>query len=339
MLTTMTSGSGRRRWAAALIVCAVLPMVSLDRAGGAATKHSAAPAATTAADAGPACSRGEAFARRHPGWVCSFDDEFDATTHDAHQLDRSKWLVQQTATSGFSSGPPGQQACYRDDPRNVWVSNGRLHLSARAKARPFNCPTVDVLSPFGFHAGSHFRTRYTAGEVSTFRRFAQAYGRFAVRARIPATRRPGLQETFWLWPVDPRKYGTHGWSGEIDFAEFYSSFARHVIPYVHYLLPGKSAQPARYWNQVTARCPIRRGKFNTYVARWRPGVIRLMVNGTTCLTDRYRALNVSPPAPFDQPFIVALTQALGQGANAFNRRSTPLPATTTIAWVRVWRRG
>ena len=41
------------------------------------------------------------------------------------------------------------------------------------------------------------------------------------------------------------------------------------------------------------------------------------------------------PAPFDQPFIVALTQALGVGANAVTA-ATPLPATTQIDYVRVW---
>jgi hypothetical protein len=47
--------------------------------------------------------------------------------------------------------------------------------------------------------------------------------------------------------------------------------------------------------------------------------------------------NVQSPAPFNQPFFVALTQALGVGSNAYNPALTPLPATTTIDYMRVWK--
>jgi beta-glucanase (GH16 family) len=271
--------------------------------------------------------------------VCTFDDEFDRTTHDAHHLIKKEWLPQLTADSGFRTGPPSEPACYISSHHNIWVSNGRLHLRVRKFPRVFSCATADGLSPWLIKDASAYPTHYTAGSVSTFDRFAQEYGRFAVRARVPKTRQPGLHEALWLWPSHPRRYGTGGASGEIDFAEFYSNFAKHVIPYVHYLLgPGNHNSDA-YWNTVTARCPIRWGRFNTYVARWRPGIIRLTVNGATCLTNRYRAANVAPPAPFNQPFIIALTAGLGQTANALNRHATPFPATTTIAWVRVWKRG
>jgi hypothetical protein len=38
--------------------------------------------------------------------------------------------------------------------------------------------------------------------------------------------------------------------------------------------------------------------------------------------------------PFNEPFFIALTQALGVGTNAFSSTSTPLPATTEVDWVR-----
>jgi hypothetical protein len=55
------------------------------------------------------------------------------------------------------------------------------------------------------------------------------------------------------------------------------------------------------------------------------------------VTDDYAASNVAAPAPFDQPFFIALTQALGVGTNSFNPATTPLPATTSIDYVRVWK--
>jgi hypothetical protein len=46
---------------------------------------------------------------------------------------------------------------------------------------------------------------------------------------------------------------------------------------------------------------------------------------------------VSSPAPFDQPFFILLTQALGVGTNQFDPATTPLPATTSVDYVRVWK--
>jgi hypothetical protein len=41
--------------------------------------------------------------------------------------------------------------------------------------------------------------------------------------------------------------------------------------------------------------------------------------------------------PFDQPFMVVLTQALGITTNEFDPATTPLPATTQVDYVRVWK--
>jgi hypothetical protein len=44
------------------------------------------------------------------------------------------------------------------------------------------------------------------------------------------------------------------------------------------------------------------------------------------------------PEPFNQPFFLNITAALGMGLNAVNGH-TPMPATTRINWVRVWQYG
>jgi beta-glucanase (GH16 family) len=97
-----------------------------------------------------------------------------------------------------------------------------------------------------------------------------------------------------------------------------------------------TALPAPY-NQPGMNCRIAVGEFNTYTVMWQPGQIVLQVNGNNCIVDNYTATNVAPPAPFDQPFFLALTQGLGIGNNAFVAGVTPLPATTTVDYVRVWK--
>jgi beta-glucanase (GH16 family) len=247
-------------------------------------------------------------------WECTFIEDFDG---DA--LDGSRWIAQQTANSSFTSGVE----CNMDSPDNVWVGDGALHLTARKEAEPFTCQ-----DPKG-----DFTTQYTAGSVSTFQRWSQAYGRFEVRATFPATAVKGLQSAIWLWPDNPTKYGSWPTSGEIDIAEEYSLNSDRVIPYIHYTPWGGDAKATNNYCLIADV-----GEFHTYVAEWTTKTISIIYDGKVCTIDNWNpALPLMKPQPFDQPFMVALTQALGLGKNAFDPAVTPLPATTEVDYVHVWK--
>jgi beta-glucanase (GH16 family) len=258
-------------------------------------------------------------------WTCTFDDEFDTTTGDPAALNTSWWVPQVTTTSGYTTGPLLDEACYVNSTNNISVSGGALHLTVRKEAAPFMC-------------GS-FTTQYTAGMVSTYTGFNQTYGRFEVRALLPQTTATGLQETLWLWPINDTLYGPWPDSGEVDFAEFYSDYSDLDVPYIHYNYSSSTVNPATDTNTVTAtNCQIALSQYNDYAVVWTPGSFTITINGNTCLTDNYLPDDgLASPAPFDQPFFIALTQALGIGANAFDPATTPLPATTLIDYVRVWK--
>jgi beta-glucanase (GH16 family) len=258
-------------------------------------------------------------------WQCSFDDEFDAGTGDADALKTAWWTPQATSTSGYHTGAIGALACYLDSPDTIAVSGGALHLTVRKLAAPVQC-------------GS-FQTQYAAGMVTTVHSFSQTYGRFEVRALLPQTTAAGLQETLWLWPANSARYGA-AWpdSGEVDFAEFYSRDSGLDVPNVHYNYDPATINAATHTNLVTAYCPIDPARYNDYAVVWSPGNFTITVDGSTCLIDNYTPdAGLTTPQPFDQPFFIALTQALGIGTNAFNPSTTPLPATTSIDYVRVWR--
>ncbi len=246
-------------------------------------------------------------------WTCSFDDEFSGP-----MLDATKWTPQVTATSGYHSGIE----CFVNSPNNVAVASGYLFLIARKEAAPFTCT-----SPFGAYT-----TQYTSGMVTTAGNFSQAYGRFEVRASLSPAKVAGLQTSFWLWPVDSVKYGpTWPWSGEIDIAEMYSLFPNLAIPYIHYVPPLVDLT-------VTNACFIGDpAEFHTYAVQWTPTSITIIYDGTTCLVDNWNpAAPLHKPQPFDQPFFIALTQALGIGLNSFLPNLTPLPAVTQVDYVRAW---
>jgi hypothetical protein len=242
-----------------------------------------------------------------PGaWNCTFDDEFNGTT-----LDTNNWVPQVTAASGYVNGAT---ACYQDNPQTISVSGGYLNLTALQVA-PFTCPD----------GSNSFTTTYEAGMVSTTGLFDQTYGAFEVNAKLPPSVVEGLQETMWLYPQN-LTYGAWPASGEIDFAEFYSEFPGLDVPYIHY------AQSSTDPNATSYNCLINQDAFNTYGVDWTPTSITVLDNGQPCLVDT----PTTGTEPFDQPFFIALTQALGVGTNAFSPGVTELPATTQIDWVRAW---
>jgi beta-glucanase (GH16 family) len=247
-------------------------------------------------------------------WECTFVENFDGDT-----LDPSKWIAQQTANSSFTSGVE----CNMDSPNNVSVADGVLRLTARKEAAPFTCQ-----DPKG-----DFTTQYTAGSVSTYQRWSQAYGRFEVRAKFPGTSIKGLQEAIWLWPDNATKYGAWPRSGEIDIAEAYSLNSDRVIPYIHYVPWGGDAKATNNYCMVADI-----SQFHTYVVEWTTKTITIIYDGKVCTVDNWNpSLPLTKPQPFDQPFMVALTQALGLGKNAFDPATTPLPAITQVDYVHVWK--
>jgi beta-glucanase (GH16 family) len=294
------------------------------------TALAAIPGATSSvASSTPNCGGEVATNPNGTAMTCTFDDEFSAATGDATALDTTKWIPQLTAMSAYTTGPSGSKACYVNTPNNISVANGVLSLTAQREAKTFSCKTL---------SGFPFTTRYTAGMVSTYQLFTQTYGRFEVSAELPSATIKGLQETLWLYPSNAKYYGASPASGEIDFAEFYSQYSTLDVPYIHYNYTKSTVNAKTNTNIVTAyNCTINRGQFNDYVALWQPGTITLQVNGKTCLTDNYIPnKGLTSPQPFDQPFFIALTQALGIGTNTFTA-STPLPATTHVDYVRVWK--
>jgi beta-glucanase (GH16 family) len=259
-------------------------------------------------------------------WVCSYYDEFTGAA-----LDRSFWVPQVSASSNYYSGTAANRACFVDQPDTIALHDGVLELSAKVLDQPITCGTAT--------------TRQISGMVMHHGTYSQTYGKYEIRAKLPALRGKGLQETFWLWPDDVLKYGnTHPASGEIDLAEFYSFYPDLDIPVMHYLFDPTTINTTTNTNIFTSHnCRINYGQFNTYGLEWVPGQLKIFVNGTLCIENNYRASNApagSPYAPFDQPFFLALTQAFGTnvgGDNSFDEATGPALSSTQIDYVRIWK--
>ena len=270
------------------------------------TQPGSAQAATAAPDCGPRVSK-----NLFNAWRCTFADDFNGSA-----LDTTKWIAQTTAASGFTSG----RDCFRDSTDNVSVSDGALNLTVRQEAAPFTCAKP----------GGAFSTDVTAGSVSTFNRFAQAYGRFEIRAAFPAATTAGVHSAFWLWPTTI----TEAWpgSGEIDVAEYYSRYPDRVIPFLHYA-------PTKYdANMTDNNCLVADpSAFHTYTLEWTSNAITISYDGRVCLKDSgWSPVGHRKPYPFNSPFMIALTQGLGAAGNDYVAGTTPLPGTMKVDYVRAW---
>lgn len=243
-------------------------------------------------------------------WTCTFVDEFNGTTYD-----RTKWSAATTAATGLSQS----NDCWVDSPNNIAVADGVLSLTSRREPAPFTCTKQ----------GASFSTNYSSGSLMTTGKFAQAYGRFEIRAAMTASKKPGLHSALWMWREDQ-----NGSGAEIDIAEFYTRYPDRLIPYIHYLPTNDPTVTNNY-------CLVDRPEdFHTYVTEWDTQGIKISYDGVVCIDHQFKASGqYVPPAPFDQPFFMILTQSLGVAGttNAFDPATTELPATMKIDYVKAWK--
>lgn len=278
----------------------------------AATVTAEAPSVRTVAAESDEC--GEVLTKADgSAWECTFVDEFQG-----RDLDRDNWLVGESSWSGYRLG----QTCFTAERKNVMVRGGALALTAQDEGRPFVCRT-----PSG-----DFTTQYTGGHVTTRDAFAQAYGRFEVRAKFPTGRTPGLHGAFWMMPAEPT-YGPWPHSGEIDVAEWRSAFGEYVLPSLHYA--GRSWWDDTGWGCTQADV----SRYHTYVLEWGPDEMRFYQDGELCFRRSWVPDDpLVAPQPFDQPFHLILTMGVGKdsGGNAVSD-GTEFPGEFAIDHVKAWQ--
>ena len=297
----------RRLLALLVVTAAVIVLVSPapDR-----TPPAAEVAFANVAEVGPNCGTTTFTKSNGDPWVCSFVDNFSGTV-----LDPTKWSPMLTKQTGVIT-----PECRVASNKNIAVANGVLKLTVRKETKRMTCYT-----PTG-----SYTTQFTGGSVTTASKWDQAGGRFEIRAKFPATKVAGLHSALWMWPRYPI-YHEH--SGEIDIAEYRTNHPGYVVPYVHYTSETPDPNRTNNWCAVS-----RPDYFHLYVLEWTLESIKISFDGKKCIETRWDpAAPLSFPAPFNRAFYLILTQSLGIKENAFVGGKTPLPATTQVDYVRVWK--
>lgn len=245
-------------------------------------------------------------------WTLAWSDEFDGT---AGQLpDASKW----TAEIGGQGWGNQEREYYTGSATNAAL-DGDGHLVITAATEPANTALSCWYGP----------CRYTSARLITKGKFAQAYGRFEARIRIP--RGQGIWPAFWLLGDDIDRVG---WpqSGEIDVMEVIGKEPSTLYGTIH---GPKGAD-------VGGMQPMASGgawadDYHLYAMEWEPGEIRLYAD-----SQMYRRI-ASSDVPsggwvFDHPFFVLLNVAVGGNWPGDPDATTVFPQQMLVDYVRVYRR-
>ena len=241
----------------------------------------------------------------------AWSDEFDGSA-----LDLTKWTPQYG--DGSQYGIPGwgnnELQSYTDNPANLYVEDGRLHIVARQQ-----------------------NNQYTSARIRTLGNAEFTYGRMEARIKLPAAGQ-GLWPAFWMLPTNS-PYGGWAAGGEIDIVEWING-----MDVVHGTLHHGSAWPSN--QQTTGSFNPAGGAitgFHNYVIEWDPNQIRWYFDGVLYSQKNLNQwFSDSAPgdaeAPFDWNFHFILNLAVGGNWPGYPNGATPFPATLEVDWIRVWKR-
>jgi|CXWL01.1.fsa_nt_gi beta-glucanase (GH16 family) len=156
--------------------------------------------------------------------------------------------------------------------------------------------------------------RYSSGMINTRESFAQTYGYFEMRARLPEGR--GLWPAFWLLPA------SGGWPPEIDVLEQLGRDPTTI--YVALKTgagPNTDVQPIEVKTATTA--------FHTY------GVLWLREN-VTWYIDNVPVRTLPTPDDMHVPMYMIVNLAVGGPWARAPNAETPFPATLEVDYVRAY---
>jgi len=216
--------------------------------------------------------------------IPTFNEEFNGQT-----LDISKW------STHYPSGNNGESQFYAQDAFRLWL--GKLSIYAEERT-------------------SHGYP-YTSGIITTEQIFAQKYGYFVMRAKLPAGK--GFWPAFWLLPA-----GGH-YPFEIDVFELQGN-----DPHTIYMSSHWSDQQGNHESKTVPFVSTSNFStgFHTFAIDWKPSEIRWYIDGILqTRTDQ--------GVPSD-PMFMLINLAVGGDWPGYPDESTQFPGIMRIDYVRVY---
>jgi beta-glucanase (GH16 family) len=246
------------------------------------------------------------------GWELVWSDEFNGPS--GSPVDSSKWVTE----SGGNGWGNQELEYYTTRTENAFQKDGNLLIKVLEEK----------------YTGSDGVTRnYTSARLKSEGKFAQKYGRFEARIKIPYGQ--GIWPAFWMLGDDIEK---KGWPkcGEIDVMENIGKEPALVHGTIHG--PGYNGA-----NGIGSPFELPAGQrfaddFHVYAVEWEPKAIRFYVDDHMYATRTPADLPKGAKWVYKHPFFVLLNVAVGGGWPGNPDSSTVFPQTMLVDYVRVYRR-
>jgi beta-glucanase (GH16 family) len=247
-----------------------------------------------------------------PQWQLVWSDEFNGA--NGYSPDSANWAFD------IGGGGWGNQELetYTSRTANAHVQDGNLVITELKET----------------YTGTDGVTRdYTSARIKTAKLFAQAYGKFEARIKIPAGQ--GMWPAFWMLGEDIDKAE---WPecGEIDIMENIGKEPSIVRGTLHG--PGYSGADGIGSSFTLPGGARFADDFHVFAVEWEPDAIRFYVDGT-----RYRTITpVDLPAGthwvYDHPFFILLNVAVGGAWPGSPDSTTVFPQQMLVDYVRVYKK-
>lgn len=172
---------------------------------------------------------------------------------------------------------------------------------------------------------------YTSARLNTLGLYAQAYGRFEARIRLPIGQ--GIWPAFWLLGAN---IGQVSWPacGEIDVMEYRGQQPNVIVGSVHG--PGYSGGAAISRNYTLPSGTFNDG-FHVFSVDWTPTRIDWRVDGNLYHSVTPASMTGGRTWVFDHPFSILLNLAVGGNFLGNPDATTVFPQSMIVDYVRVYR--
>lgn len=173
-------------------------------------------------------------------------------------------------------------------------------------------------------------TQYTSASLKTQGKLHWLYGRFEMRAKLPAG--SGMWPAFWMLGSDVTQVG---WPrcGEIDIMEWLGRLPKVVHGTVHW---GSPAAKRRSAGKVLQLPDSAAKQFHVYAIDWSPRLISFYVDNQKYFTFDVDKAGSGKNNPFRKPQFILLNLAMGGWGGKID--SHALPARYEIDYVRVYQK-
>jgi beta-glucanase (GH16 family) len=242
------------------------------------------------------------------------DQEFNGAA--GARLDRHLWSY---ARGGEPQWGNQEWEYYTDRSANVSM-DGKGHLAIVARRQRLSGMAHCMYGP----------CNVTSARITTQGKFAQKYGRFEARMKLP--RGAGLWPAFWMLGRNSQRVGWPA-CGEIDAMEVIGRQPNTVYGTIH----ARGYADDGIGGKKTVRPWAPEQQFHVYEIDWSPSTIRWKLDGRTYFVVRRSQLRPGQAWPFVQPFYIIINLAVGGTWPGPPNRHTHFPARMLIDWVRVYK--